>query len=297
MILLSIILVLGVFTTFTDLKGKKIYNQHLAIGAILGIIATFYITLFKHEDFLSHIINGLFAFLIGFLLHRFNLWRGGDAKLFSLYSFLMPPTAHNNFLFSNVISLFSCSFIIGMIILMPFFIKDIIKNHKIIKSDLFSPTKRQGLSKAIITTISFSWILTPLYSLLKITNPIIILTITYLFFNWGYTDEKIVKNHYIFEIFKKNYLKILIFIILGLSLRFWLCPNSLSYLALLKYIIMLLLTTTLSTFIHTTFYHFKDYHERVPFAPLLFIGCIISYTPFLSKLTHMVSSWNILVSR
>ena len=66
-------------------------------------------------------------------------------------------------------------------------------------------------------------------------------------------------------------------------MRLWLSPNSLSFQALLRYIMVIMLSTTLSTCIHTTFNHFKDYHERVPFAPLLFLGCILRLYHFLNK--------------
>ena len=176
MVFLSIILVIGVLTTLTDLKNKKIYNQHLGLGALLGLIAAAYTVIFKHENILFHINNGLVAFLIGFLLHRSALWKGGDAKLFTLYAFLMPPPVYNHLFLPGVISLFACSFIAGTIILMPTFIKDIIINHKTIVNDLFSPEKREALFYGIVTIIFFSWISFPFYYLARITSSVIILT-------------------------------------------------------------------------------------------------------------------------
>src|SRR5208283_4575116 len=113
MLILSVILIIGVLTTFTDLKNKKIYNQHLALGTVLGIIAIVYAAVFNHEHAIFHITNGLVAFLIGVILHRSALWRGGDAKLFTLYAFLMPTPIYNHIPFSSMISLFACSFIAG----------------------------------------------------------------------------------------------------------------------------------------------------------------------------------------
>jgi hypothetical protein len=71
----------------------------------------------------------------------------------------------------------------------------------------------------------------------------------------------------------------------------------LSFPALTRYFTMLTLSTTISICIRTTFDHFKDYHERVPFAPLLFMGCILSYTPFLTRLMYAATQWNVLISR
>jgi Flp pilus assembly protein protease CpaA len=293
MIFLSIIFTIGVLTTFTDLKNKKIYNNHLLIGAGLGLIAIIYSAIFTHDKVIYHIVNGLIAFVVSVLLHRSALWRGGDAKLFTLYVFLMPP-AFNLLFFPSVVSLFACSFIAGTIVLFPVFIRDILINRSAIVNDLLLPEKRRNLSQAILRIIFFSWILFPLYYLARITNPVIILTILYLIFCWKYDK---VKTDSVLEFIKKNFIIFSVGILFGLLMRLWLSPNSLSYPALIKFILMLTLSTTLSTCIHTTFEHFKNYHDRVPFAPMLFAGCILSYTPFLTRLIKLMTQWNVLLSR
>lgn len=281
MIFLSIILIIGILTSFTDLKNKKIYNQHLAIGAILGFIAITYAAFFKHEYVFFHIINGLIAFLIGLILHHSAIWRGGDAKLFTLYAFLMPSLKHNPDLFSEPTNLFVCSFIIGMFILAPILIKDMILNYNTIIRNLILPSTCMGIFTGIGTMALFSWIFFPIFSLARITNPVIVLTISYLIFNWGYSPQS-----------KINLKKILTESILGYTfgflMRILLFPDSLSYTALSRYIIMITLSTAISICIHTTFNHFRNYQERIPFAPLLFIGCILSYTPFLTWITHFL---------
>jgi len=298
MIFFPIILIIGALTTFTDLKSKKIYNQHLVIGAIIGIIVTAYSALFKQEQILFHIFNGFAAFIIGFILHRFSLWRGGDAKLFTLYAFLMPIPAYAHSPCPNVVSLFACSFIAGMIILMPVFIKDILIHHKIILNDLLLPVKLNALAQAIVSMALLSWILFPVYYLARITNHVIILMITFLIFNSMYPSvKKEVNKNFLIDIFKRGFFKIILYTVLGFLLRLWLAPNYLSFPAITRFIMMITLSAVISTCIRTTFDHFKDYHERVPFAPLLFIGCLLSYTPFLTRLMHMVTKWNVLYSR
>jgi Flp pilus assembly protein protease CpaA len=297
MLFLSPILFVGALTTFTDLKSKKIYNQHLIMGAVLGLLVTGYAAAFRHEQVLFHFINGIAAFLIGLLLHRFSLWRGGDAKLFTLYAFLMPAPAYNYVPFPSAVSLFACSFIAGMVILIPVFIKDIIINHKVIANSLALPATRQALFKAIARIAGSSWVLFPFYYLAKITNPVIILAVSYLFFSWGYEIKKEAQKHYIIEFLKNDFIELFVVIVFGFSMRLWLYPNSLSYPALTRYIMMITLTVTLSSCLHTALGHLKEYRDRVPFAPLLFIGCALSYTPFLTQLTHMVARWNVLFSR
>ncbi len=285
---LSIILIIGVLTTFTDLKSKKISNQHLMIGAVLGLIVTAYAAIFRHEQVLFHIVNALVAFLIGLFMYHFDLWRGGDAKLFTLYAFLMPTPVYSHLLFPTVVSLFACSFIAGTIILIPVLIKDFIINHNAIANNLLLPAKRQALFKGIIKIIYFSWILFPCYYLARqylarIPNSVIILTLMSFFFS-GRVQKA--KKHYIIGFFKENFILLSIGFIFGFLIRLWFSPNSLSYPALTRYIIMITLTATISTCMYTIFSCFKDYHERVPFAPLLLTGCVLSYTPFLTWVIH-----------
>lgn len=308
MLFLSIIVAIGVLTTFTDLKNKKIYNRHLVIGTVIGVIAIVYTAVFRHESVLFQITNGLVAFPIGLLMHRAALWKGGDAKLFTLYAFLMPPpAAFNHIPFPSAISLFACSFIAGMLILFPVFIKDMIINHNAIINDLFLPTKLQALFHGIGRAIFYSWALFPLYYLLKlvkipflpycfekITSPVIVLTIMFLIFSGGYKIKKEAEKHFLIKFFKKNSIELAIGIIFGFLMRLWLAPDSLSYPALKRYFVIITLSSAISTCIHIIYNHFKNYQERFPFAPLLFIGCILSYSSFLPTLTHTMTRWNAL---
>ena len=289
MVFLSIILFIGLLTTFTDIKKRKIYNQHLIIGAILGLGATIWAALFNHEKILFHLTDGLAASFIGFLMHRSNLWKGGDAKLFALYAYLMPAPAYQFLYFPGTFSLFTCSFILGMAILSPILIKDIFTHRREIINDLWTPAKRDTLFHAISRIVFSSWILFPLYHFLKIKNPLIILVVSYLFFSWRYNRAS---TYSFLEVLKNYYPIISVNLILGLLLNIWLCPNAFSLPAFLHYLMMIVLTTIASTCIHTAFDHFKNYDERVPFAPLLFLGCLLSYSPFLIKLMNLVNFWN-----
>ncbi len=308
MLFLSIILVIGVLTTFTDLKSKKIYNRHLAVGAVLGFVVTAYLAVFRHEQVLSHITNSLVAFLIGALMHKYTLWRGGDAKLFTLYAFLMPPpAAFNHIPFPSAISLFACSFIAGMFILFPVFIKDIIINNKVVMNDLFSARKRQALVRGIIKTVVYSWALFPIYYLTKLvkiplfayfsremTSPTIISIVMFLIFSAVHKIKRGAERHFLAKFFKKYFFEFTTYIAFGFLMRLLLAPDSLSFPSLKRYFIIIILSNVISCCIHTTYNYFKSYQERFPFAPLLFLGCILSYSPFLSTLTHAMTRWNAL---
>lgn len=98
------LLLIGVITSYSDIKYGKIKNIHLLLGFIY--ILFLYSFLFFYSYFIIHqpsnskylvdlAINGLIAFLVGYLLWHFNLWAAGDAKLFFIYSLLIPLESYS----------------------------------------------------------------------------------------------------------------------------------------------------------------------------------------------------------
>lgn len=287
-IFLGIILILGILTASTDLWQKKIYNIHLIIGTGLGLIGAWHALLIDPKIIVPHLANGCLAFLIGWLLYHLKIWRGGDAKLFGLYAFLMPPPGQGAIPFSSVFFLFACSFIIATIIIMPIFIKDIILNYGSIAKNIWA--RRDAIFQGATTSIFFSWIIFPIYYIAEVTSPIIILTISYFMFIWGYHyDGKEVQKHYMINFLKKKYIELSSGILFGFLIRLWLAPNSLSWAILIHSILKIGIFTTVSVCIYTALEHLKEYRERVPFAPLLFVGCVLSYTSFLTWVMRLIN--------
>lgn len=280
-----VILITGVVTTFTDLRTKKIYNYHLLVSAILGLIGMAY-TIFNNGDILFQVTNGIFAFIVGYILHHFELWRGGDAKLFTLYAFLMPSQTIIQPIFGNTISLFVCSFIAGMTILMPVFVRDIIRHRKAFAEELASPSKRQAVFNGIERTITFFWVFSPLLQYFNFSNPIINLTMMFLVFTAKF-KLKNARQDFLVYFIKRNSLRILVLLTLGILLRLWLTPNSLNPNELLNYLFWTVISTPIYFGIYSALSFFKNYQDRVPFSPLLFVGCLLSYTSFFRWLIHL----------
>jgi len=274
----SIILLTGVLTVSSDIHVRKIYNRDLFLGTVLGLAAMIYARLWAHEDIVCHLVNGLAAFVIGLVLYRLNEWRGGDAKLFTLYAFLMPPPGVYNTLLSSAINLFACSFISGSILLLPLFIK-IILTHQL-KSSLHNI---KGLLKTSGRTVLISWAFFPVYyaaifHFSKFVNAsIIFMTVTLLIlFSVRFFLEKILENQFVLA---GGF-------ILGFLMRLWLEPHSLSCPVLPYSVLKIVIYCAISVFIYGTFDHLKENRDRIPFAPLLLVGCVLSYTPFLTWIMH-----------
>ena len=93
------LILIGVITSYSDIKYGKIKNIHLFLGFLY--ILSLYFFLFLYSYFVIHqpgnskylidlAVNGSIAFFVGYLLWHFNLWAAGDAKLFFIYSLLIP---------------------------------------------------------------------------------------------------------------------------------------------------------------------------------------------------------------
>ncbi len=290
-LLFSTIILLGALTTYTDIRKRKIFNPHLMIFAVLGCLMLTYLAIFRHYQVRPHIENGLIAFIIGFMMYKADLWRGGDAKLFTLLALLMPSWEHDQVFFSNTISLFACSFIAGMLLLLPELLKTLITDRKKILKTLYQTKK--NLFGGTVRIIFFSWVMFPLYHQLSQYIPDmvnIIFVIAYIYIFIGF---KFFNSHYDFDIYIKKYgLVFLIGLIFGLLVRIWFYPHALNPEAFGHSMIKTLTSILISAALYTSISLLKDYRDRVPFAPLMFIGCLLSYSPFLSSVIRLMSQWN-----
>lgn len=85
--------ILAVFVLHDDIRYKKIRNR-LIVNGLLGGSALFLIGLLTGTVewwyFREVLMNASISFLVAFVFWQFSLWPAGDAKLFALFSFLLP---------------------------------------------------------------------------------------------------------------------------------------------------------------------------------------------------------------
>jgi len=110
------IFIIGLITSFEDFKYGKIRNKWIKIGFLWGL-AIFGLYIFWNFFFLflqyleiapssvfllrfsylgKVLLNTSIALLVGFLMWYWNTWSAGDAKLFVLFSFLLPLRFYSN---------------------------------------------------------------------------------------------------------------------------------------------------------------------------------------------------------
>jgi len=105
---LPVLFLIGLITSYQDFKEGKIKNKWIILGLVWGLgiyvlcliwtlIVPYLSQIFSKEltfilpsYILKVLINSAIALIVGYLLWYFNLWSAGDAKLFFVFSLLLP---------------------------------------------------------------------------------------------------------------------------------------------------------------------------------------------------------------
>ena len=86
-----IAIIIGIVSSITDFKNKKIYNKNLIVALIISVLI--YLILWKQIEVTyikNYLINLFTSIIISFLFYYFKIWAAGDAKLFLAIIFMIP---------------------------------------------------------------------------------------------------------------------------------------------------------------------------------------------------------------
>jgi len=194
LIILPIIFMLSLIITIEDFRFSKIRNKWIKLGILIGVI--YYVVLlifsilgnynviqfnyYRFDYYLFVFLNTLLSFVFAFTIWNLRLWAGGDAKLFSLYAFLIPlnfyATAYFKYwpslsLLINIIIPIFLYLVIKMIFY-PFKVGfNYLKNPQLLKEYYQEYKEKNKIDKAkikefFITVLSF-FIILILFQLLR----------------------------------------------------------------------------------------------------------------------------------
>ena len=173
LIFLPAILLLGIITSYQDIKYGKIRNKWIVFSIIYALIAYIFVTaIYKisniplnYHYFIDVILNIFIACLAGFLLWNFKFWSAADGKLLIAYSALLPLTLYSNFYVK-----YFPSFIILVNTFVPFLIFALFLFLTKAKSLELKKVKNTKKSEFAILFLNLFWILwiPKLLGLLKI---------------------------------------------------------------------------------------------------------------------------------
>jgi Flp pilus assembly protein protease CpaA len=169
---LPTIIALGIVTSYEDIKEGKIRNRYILAAFGIGLL-TYLILISSGMTDWNHLLINLvfciFALIVGFLIWHLDWWRAGDAKLFSIFAFLLPATAYARtttpapFLEIIINSVVPVSLYIAARLLIKSNSQTKLKALK----DTFEP---KSLGIIIISLFSASWLVLLLTQYLKIVQ-------------------------------------------------------------------------------------------------------------------------------
>lgn len=183
---LPAILILGLLTSFTDLKEGKIKNSHLILALFYSLIGYTIVVLVleqvRYAYFTELFIMFVFSLLTGFVIWYAGLWTAGDAKLFATYSVLVPLSVYKygytpyfsstNILINTFVPMFIFLFIVSMV-------KTTAKQKIFYLKDSFSSKKFLTLGLYLFALI---WVADLIFSIIGIeTSYFITIFIVFLF--------------------------------------------------------------------------------------------------------------------
>lgn len=93
------IFAIGLICSYTDIKYGKILNKIIIVGILyaffLYLALFFYNLFFVHQEsnfyyLFDTVLNGIISFVVSYSMWHFKSWSAGDAKLFTVYAFLVP---------------------------------------------------------------------------------------------------------------------------------------------------------------------------------------------------------------
>ncbi len=110
---LPIILIIGIFTSYQDIKYNKIKNKWIVYSIVVSIVLNMLLFFkdFNLDYYKTFLINLILTIIICIVLWLLGYWPAGDAKLIIAYTFLLPLTVYsinhfysfpNIFLFINI---------------------------------------------------------------------------------------------------------------------------------------------------------------------------------------------------
>lgn len=86
-----IAIILGIVSSITDFKNKKIYNKNIILATIISAFT--YLILCNQIEIIyikNYLINLIISVIISFLFFYFKIWAAGDAKLFLAIVLMIP---------------------------------------------------------------------------------------------------------------------------------------------------------------------------------------------------------------
>lgn len=256
---LPIILLVGAITTYTDVTHQKIRNRHLLIIHFI-IVILYSVLLTTHRLPWSNVypLNYAVAIILGFILCYLDLWKAGDAKLFATYAALLPMNHYAPVIPFSSLVLFATTFTLGTV----FVLTSIIITNPFVRNKVFTSKLFKNIIVFAVNSFSLYWIFGYIFSFLKIqAHPLVPIILIYLL-------TRSTRKWY------RSRNQWLIVTACLLILKYFLVRENFFHMPNLIYI-------TLTSLIFRMVEKSPRLKERIPYAPFLLVGALLTNTKFL----------------
>lgn len=267
------IVITGVLSIYTDITQRKIKNNHLAV-IVFSAVILYFLSFISGDLRLTPnlILNPIAGLLAGFILYAVALWKAGDAKLFFVYSVLLPENKYSAIFPLPCIALFLITFLLGLLFVLPSLLDTIISHKDKINKEVISIKALKYFGQAFLITFGISWIISLSLRFLSLEN-YIFLNFTLLFLGYMIADKLMAKIN-------SKFFLVFVFVT-GFILRYIFMPESYSLANLTGHTKYLLTFSVIFYILRIIIQVDAEKPKRIPFAPFIFLGAVLSNTGFL----------------
>ncbi len=290
---LPLLVILGVRSTFYDFKKGIIKNWDLFFSLSAGGCLYVYLILFKgvEIDPVLFVGNLCIAMSIGLILYFTETWGAGDAKLFIVYSFLLPfPLDRRIIPFSSLVFFADTIIIVCLAVIAASMVCVVRSFRECIKKSIkkmFDINEIRSLIYSFFLILSFSWVVPYILSFWSAYfSPLVYILLTYVSYSIIYR---------ILQYFQSRRLLYLI-VTLGILGRFFVFPNA-------REVFWAMLASTKIIAIYTVFFRLLDFFfmaddrskkenrtkNTIILAPHMFVGVLLTHTHFLKGVLKLMS--------
>ena len=141
---ICVILLLGVLTSYSDIRFKKAYNKHLLVFLPLGVVIQIMSIISSPELLLWIIINIITTAVVSIIFYSQHIWAAGDAKLFIVMILLIPYQFYN-IASKTLFPAFYCLSFVFTVAIVYIIIESLILLFKEYKNNKFTFSKTKSL--------------------------------------------------------------------------------------------------------------------------------------------------------
>ena len=237
------------------------------------LLPTYIYLILKKQLIFNEILflNLLIGLLIGIIFYLINVWGAGDAKLFFVYCLLVPVNKCCGALSLPSVVILVNIFLAGMLLVIFGSLKRMFEK----KEGFFCKKKAadlaRGLADIFLILASLGWLVLSFFRKFTVLlNPFYGVLILYGVY---FLIMRILKT----KPFKNLFLLVCLSIIL---FRFYVDPMFKNFSDLRMYVRGMLLVSFIFALIKGVGDYVRDSEKRIAFAPIMFIGVMLSFTDF-----------------